>query len=356
MARTGVGYIDIVNAAEALKERGEEPTVDRVRTELGTGSKSTIAPLLKRWRAEAEGANVDTGGLPRELVDALKSLYESVQAQSAQEIQQAREECEEAVGNLERELAQVKSTLSERTQSLENVEQKLQASTEEGEELQRQLNQVRSALEKSEYQREEGSARIVELKAAVSELKAENRDVREHFEHYQQRTAEDRQQERDQARLAAEQARSQMANLSDQLALTNRKLTESEAQLELERQRIRELDGERQHWQERDSAHKSEIKALKGRQADLQRQLEEKTTELASAQDKVSALQMSHASAMREAELREAAASKLEAELHAARERLESIQDENRLILQEKAVLQGQFTQLERSLNTAEAD
>lgn len=50
MARIGVTYKDIAEASETIKSRGQEPTVDRVREYLGTGSKSTIAPHLKQWR------------------------------------------------------------------------------------------------------------------------------------------------------------------------------------------------------------------------------------------------------------------------------------------------------------------
>ena len=66
MARAGVTYHDVAKAAEAIKSQRQEPTVDRVREHLGTGSKSTIAPLLKRWRSD-NGEAVDTGGLPNDL-------------------------------------------------------------------------------------------------------------------------------------------------------------------------------------------------------------------------------------------------------------------------------------------------
>ena len=354
MARTGVGYIDIARAADALKQRGEEPTVDRVRAELGTGSKSTIAPLLKRWRSETGDAPAETGGLPKELVDALKALYEQVQGQAQQEIQQAREECETAVGNLERELAAVRGALSERTQALEDVEQKLQISSEEGEALQYHLDQTRAALEKSEFQREDGLKRITELKSSVNELKQENRDVRQHFEHFQQRTAEDRQQERDQARLAAEQLRSQIASLNAQLTRANNRLTEGEAQIEKERSQVRELESERQRWIELDMASKAGIRELEGRQSELRQQLNGKTSELETVAEKLSLAQVSNASAAREAELHRTAAGKLEAEVKYLQDKLESARDENRQILQEKAVLLGKFAQLERSLSADE--
>ena len=59
MARIGVTFDDIAQAADLIETQGEKPTVDRVREVLGTGSKSTIAPLLKRWHDAicAKGVN-----------------------------------------------------------------------------------------------------------------------------------------------------------------------------------------------------------------------------------------------------------------------------------------------------------
>ena len=41
MARAGVNYHDVAQAAVELKAKGLRPTVDRIREFLGTGSKST---------------------------------------------------------------------------------------------------------------------------------------------------------------------------------------------------------------------------------------------------------------------------------------------------------------------------
>lgn len=51
MGRLGIAYSDVATAAEQLKKQKLNPTVDAVRSALGTGSKSTIVPYLKRWRA-----------------------------------------------------------------------------------------------------------------------------------------------------------------------------------------------------------------------------------------------------------------------------------------------------------------
>ena len=52
MARSSVLYVHVANAAARLVADGHNPTIDGIRAALGgTGSKSTIAPLLKRRKA-----------------------------------------------------------------------------------------------------------------------------------------------------------------------------------------------------------------------------------------------------------------------------------------------------------------
>lgn len=56
MGRLGITYLDVEKAADLLKNQSKNPTVDAVRAVLGTGSKSTIVPYLKRWRStQTEG-------------------------------------------------------------------------------------------------------------------------------------------------------------------------------------------------------------------------------------------------------------------------------------------------------------
>jgi hypothetical protein len=52
MARTGIIFEDVQNAAEALLGRGLNPTIQRVRELLGTGSNTTISEHLKTWQQQ----------------------------------------------------------------------------------------------------------------------------------------------------------------------------------------------------------------------------------------------------------------------------------------------------------------
>ena len=348
MARSGVGYIDVVKAAEALRQRGDEPTVDRVRGELGTGSKSTIAPLLKRWRQETGDSPAETTGLPRDLIDALKSLHQRVQEDADSKVQEVREKAGAETRQLGAELASVRALLEGRTEELNKLEQKLQGTIEASEKLQKSRDEMQVALDKSDYLREQGDARIAELKSAIAELKQENRDVRDHFEHFQQQIADDRQVERDQFRLAREQLGSQLAALNEQLNITSRKLEASESQVEAQRAKKLELERELADLVQRDA----EKRAVQARQQQI---IDELKAQLATTVVDLDVVQKDLASAKVRTELQEKEigmhseiVATRESELKSVREKLAAIEAENRQVLQEKAILQGQLVQLQR--------
>lgn len=70
MARKGITFDQVMNAATAIKARGMEPTIHAVRIELGNeGSYSTISQHLARWKSES-ATKVDTRELPPEAEDA----------------------------------------------------------------------------------------------------------------------------------------------------------------------------------------------------------------------------------------------------------------------------------------------
>ena len=130
MARAGVTYHDVAKAAEAIKNRRQEPTVDRVREQLGTGSKSTIAPLLKRWRSD-NGEAADISGLPNDLVEVVKSLHERVQQMADHRIAQARQEFEALNEELRKELANANNTIAQLTARQQGLDDQITRITEE---------------------------------------------------------------------------------------------------------------------------------------------------------------------------------------------------------------------------------
>lgn len=155
MARKGVTYDQVANAAAAIKARGTEPTMSGIRVELGdTGSLSTISQHLAKWR-EQESEKVHTDDLPEELekvlmtaitqvwnaankyaqedVSAIKQEYKDKEKELKKELETAMKEIESLEkesdeGNKENEIMRVSLAKLEK----ENVELKAQLKATEG--------------------------------------------------------------------------------------------------------------------------------------------------------------------------------------------------------------------------------
>ncbi len=93
MARAGILYSHVASAAVKLAANGKNPTVDNVREALGaTGSKSTIGPMLKRWKEDNQAALSQVElGMPPALLQAVKGVYEGMQGEFQLKLEQARQ-------------------------------------------------------------------------------------------------------------------------------------------------------------------------------------------------------------------------------------------------------------------------
>lgn len=149
MARKGVTYDQVANAARAIKARGAEPTIAAVRVELGDeGSYTTISTHLAKWRAE-EADRVDTRSLPPEVEDkmmeALMTVWNvankaatddlaTIKQEHADERKRLVGQVEEATGEITRLEAALRAAEDAAEQAKNyaaNIEKKLTAATGE---------------------------------------------------------------------------------------------------------------------------------------------------------------------------------------------------------------------------------
>lgn len=206
MARAGVLYSHVAKAATHLAAAGKNPTVDTVREAMGgTGSKSTIAPMLKQWKAQHEGDVAAAGaGLPADLLEAVQGVYVRVQegakAQVEQlraEHQQAEQEAARAVEALRAEGRQLGAEREALAGELANVKLMLVR-----EQVARQKDAVAIAALESE---KDGQAqRLADRAAEVRELADQLAQARRQFEHFQDASAIQRQEDKSayEARIA----------------------------------------------------------------------------------------------------------------------------------------------------------
>jgi chromosome segregation ATPase len=349
VARAGITYVDVVKAAETIQASGQEPTVDRVREQLKTGSKSTIAPLLKRWRSEESVIQSDYG-LPSDLLEVVKSLYERLQQMANVRIEEAQQEFRAAKDQLLKDQAESQNKISQLTSLQQDLVQQNQHLTQEKLFLSKSLEEARINLARVESQRNSSVTRIEELTAVVGELKQENRDIRNHFEHYQQRTAEDRHQEREQFRTSQRQ-------LQDQVDFQARQLDHAEAlNFELKRdlkQQQTKFDDvllEKQALKTEliekiAEIHRLglEVSAAVSTNQDLNKTVIALRAEIEKQSDRAVTSDRRVTLLAHQVEIAEKS-------LVASADQIAKLTDENKILIQEKGMLDGQIKQLQRSL------
>lgn len=226
MARAGILYSHVTTAATQLVAAGKNPTVDSVREQLGgTGSKSTIAPLLKQWKAQHHGDVAAAGaGVPLELLEAVKGVYERMQADAQQQVELARTEHQAAQDAVLEQLSQCQVHEGMVSQAAAALSVELAQTKEVLAHLQGtyQAEQITVATLRSDNDGMERclSDRAAEVKALVEQLAQGHAQ----FEHYQvaigAQRLEDRQAyERQVGRLEKDLASAQQRLLTQQTTL-----------------------------------------------------------------------------------------------------------------------------------------
>lgn len=118
MARSGIRYEEVKDAAETLLSRGLSPTIQRVREVLGTGSNTTISEHLKRWQqhlAETPLAILPPA-VPETVMIALETFWKTALQQAQAAFDEQRAAAETAIATAEQARDQAQAVASQANQ------------------------------------------------------------------------------------------------------------------------------------------------------------------------------------------------------------------------------------------------
>jgi chromosome segregation ATPase len=104
MARFGITYDEVEQAANALLQQRQNPTIEGVRAALGnTGSFATLSKHLNTWRAHylvstvKEPSNNQSTVAPDEVSRAVNQIWEQLTTQAQQQTEKVTKDCEEKI-------------------------------------------------------------------------------------------------------------------------------------------------------------------------------------------------------------------------------------------------------------------
>ncbi|MCM5703442.1 DNA-binding protein [Larsenimonas salina] len=162
MARAGISYDDVQRAIEALLQRGESPSVQRIRETLGTGSFTTISDHLREWRTRRT-ENRDQPlpqSPPDRLQEALNGLWQQAQEEAFEALALYRKQADERIEEAHTDAGQAK-------RMTEDAQQRLSALGERFDQIQARLEEKTTALAHRDHELAQARKHIDDLQARL---------------------------------------------------------------------------------------------------------------------------------------------------------------------------------------------
>ncbi|WP_028886214.1 DNA-binding protein [Teredinibacter turnerae] len=227
MARGGINKALVSNARETLISRGENPSIDAIRVELGnTGSKSTIHRYLREIEEEASARSDDETLLSqpiKELVGRLASVLHQ-EAQSLAEEHQTKHQSQvrsltDRLQELENSLSTTNNTLEAKERELKVVLSGLDASKASEETLKANASKANQANEKLQVL-------LAEKQTQIESLEEKHRHNREAMEHYRQSVKDQREQDQRKHEHQVQQLQAELRTLNQTLSVKQGDITQ----------------------------------------------------------------------------------------------------------------------------------
>lgn len=273
----GITEEEVHQAADAIVGRGERPTIERIRAELGRGSPNTVNRHLDGWWATLpKRLTPQTGDLPSEIVELARKIWQQVlpkaaeQAESrlksvAEQIESRRQEIERTETDFQRQRAEFAESRVALDRRIGELEALLAARDAAQQEAARASKLTSVALKTAEADAAAAKAALAKAQAAHS---AEASKLAERLAGTEKRLMERLVQEKTARDVDGAAARKRIKVLEEDLRAARKLLTEhSAAALPVQEGLRLELEGLRKLLSPRAQARRARSKGTVQAQA-----------------------------------------------------------------------------------------
>jgi chromosome segregation ATPase len=173
MARAGITRAEVQVARDAIIARGENPSIDAVRIEMGnTGSKTTIHRLMRE--IDSDSSDTPSAHIDEELTALVAQLAHRLKAQS-------REQLDQAQALLDAERKQIQDVLRDTQRQLADLQERFAAQTTTLGSQTATLLQTREALQNEQKENarlnqsaQDAATRLQDKDAQIQSLKEQH--------------------------------------------------------------------------------------------------------------------------------------------------------------------------------------
>lgn len=324
MARGGINLVLVRKAREALLSRGQNPSIDAIRIELGnTGSKTTIQRYLKEIETHDPRPSASPSRLSDELTEMVSKMLERLLEEGNEALAHERSAFEVERKAMKAESSTLQGDLEQAQREITKLQSALQAQDEELKTVQSSLQTEITRNARISQSCSDLEVRVQEKDAQIESLEEKHTHAREALEHYRVAVKEQRDQDLNRHETQIYQMQQEVTLLQQTLMVKQEEATR------MIRDNERLIAENRQHAKEANQ-HRDAIEHLRGdlgianaatARAEgakelLAHQLEAKTREAGEARSDVTATQQ------REGQLH-AQLARAESELQALRQSIE---------------------------------
>lgn len=227
MARGGINKALVKMAIQRLKARGENPSIDAIRVELGnTGSKTTISRYATELNDEHDVRLGNTDTLGSTITEMIADLANQLQSEAQATVARAEAAYEAEVKRLKDLLNEREHGLAQSQLQNANLEQLLAQAqealaTSKARELELLVNIERQAQQLT------GQDTLIQQKDAhIQSLEEKHQHTRESLEHYRESVKEQRDQEQRRHEHQVQQLQSEIRQLGQTISVKQADITQ----------------------------------------------------------------------------------------------------------------------------------
>ena len=227
MARSGINKTLVKHARDAVIAKGENPSIDRVRIELGnTGSKATIHRYLKELNADNTTKLGNETALSETIKEFIGTLAIQIQREAQEIVSKLEKGHSEKQTEWEKETKQLKNDNKLAENKLSNVTKKLADTSEENAQL---ITTIQNHKTQEERKTEEinGLKRIInEKEQQIESLEEKHNHHRESLKHYRESVKNQRDVDLRRHDQQTQQLQTEMRQLNQSLSIKQNDITQ----------------------------------------------------------------------------------------------------------------------------------
>ncbi|MHC8350974.1 DNA-binding protein [Pseudomonas sp. RT4P38] len=226
MARGGINKAIVQKARESLLARGENPSIDAVRIELGnTGSKTTIHRYLKEIEDFDPRPRASRERLSDELTELIAGLLERMTKEGGEATAHAQARFDEQRIELERKLDGSINELASLQRQLVSQKQALELQADELKICQASLQAELTRNARLSQNCSDLEVRVQEKDEQIRSLEEKHLHSREALEHYRNAVKEQRDQDQQRHEGQVQQVQVELRQLQQSLMIKQDELT-----------------------------------------------------------------------------------------------------------------------------------